>query len=275
MALDPIRLGSANSTDFTLETYTVTTSDNAIQTADAQGLFVSTFGVFVNLPANGTPFNGVFANGGLPNDFLLDYSEGGPQIDLLQGEVVRLHFKFKRPDPNATGATASRKVYVDSIINYQLSPFLAGLFFAPVATVTGETFSSTIGFPEPLVTVKYNSLTKPTLPAGLYALPGDPKVAGFPVVADVSIRQQFIIPAGTTIFYLDNDILSPPNLVQVTISVATTFTYDFIFSACPTGWQMTRLKYDPLSADNFYDVEETWRNFYVFKGISFVSRVPP
>lgn len=263
----PIKLGSAAISSLIFEAGSrVTTSDSGIQSCSVKALCSDGANVFNNIPAAGVPFSSVFGNNYLPSTFLVDYTESGPEIEYLEGTIARVTFNFKRQDPTQTNA---RKIFVDSTINYKtaLSPINYTL-------ATGEpSAESEIGFPEPIVTVKYNSSTRPGIGSGslsqLYALPGSSNATGFPPVPEIIVPLVFTLPAGVTVSYFDGD-----TFVSSTLVAPTVFTFNQIFRPNPAGWQLTRLKSDPVAAASFYDVEETWRNFYIYFEIQFVNALP-
>src|SRR6185369_17732794 len=117
MALDPIRLGSAALSTLVFETGSqITTSDSAIQSCSVKALCADGQNVFSLLPAAGTPFSSVFGNNYIPSNFLVDYTDSGPQVEYLEGRIARVTFSFKRQDPTQVGV---RKIFVDSVINYK------------------------------------------------------------------------------------------------------------------------------------------------------------
>ena len=265
---DPIKLGSATSAQLVFETGSrVTTSDSGIQSCSVKALCSDGANVFNNLPAAGTSFNSVFGNSYLPGSFLVDYTDSGPEIEYLEGKTARVTFNFKRQDPTQLNV---RKIFTDSTINYKsiLGPLNWTL-------ATGEPATEGIfGFPEPTVTVKYNSNTRPGIGSGglsqLYAAPGSPNAQGFPDAPDISVPFSFPVAAGAVVSYFDGT-----TFVSVQVLAPTTFNFQFNFRANPKGWQLTKLKSDPVAAESFYDIEENWRNFYFFVGVQFVSAVPP
>lgn len=265
---DPIRLGSAAGTQLIFESNsTVTTSDSGIQSCSVKALYGDGQNVFSVIPAAGVSFNSVFGNSYLPSSFLVDYTEGGPTIDYLDGRVARVTITFKRQDPAQTN---SRKIFVDSTINYQSA-------LGPMSWILAsgtEASENIFGFPEPVVTVKYNSNTRPGIGSGglaqLYAQPGSPNASGFPDAPDITVPISIPVAAGAVVTYFNGT-----TFVTVTLSVPTLFNFILVFKANPRGWQLIKLKSDPVASSNFYDVEENWRNFYVFTGVTFVSAIPP
>lgn len=268
MAFDPIRLGSAAASGLVFSTGSrITTSDSGIQSCAVKAVCADGANIFSILPAAGTPFSSVFGNSYLPSNFLVDYTDTGPEIEYLEGRIAQVTFNFKRQDPTQFGV---RKIYVDSTLNYK--SFLSPLIYSGLAA-TGENQDGIFGFPEPVVTVKYNSATRPGIGSGglsqIYALPGSSNASGFPDAPDISFPYTFIVPPGSVVSYI-----SGGNIVTVTVTATTTFNFGINFGANPRGWQLIKLKSDPVAAANFYDVEENWRNFYFFKDVTFISRTP-
>lgn len=269
MALDPIKLGSATSSSLVFETGSrVTTSDSGIQSCSVKALCSDGANVFNNLPAAGTPFSTVFGTSYLPASFLVDYTDSGPEIEYLEGKIARVTFNFKRPDPTQLNV---RKIFVDSVINYTTT--LSDLYTAPIGTTVADKFSGNFGFPEPVVTVKYNSVTRPEIPmyGNLYALSGSSRAQGFPALADITVPYSPIVAVGAMGVYFDGSTwveFGP-------LTVQTIFTFNQIFKPNPLGWQLVRLKTQPNAAASFYDIEEEWRQFYFFTGFQFVNVIPP
>ncbi len=270
----PIQLGSAVS-GWTFEAASsVEESASGIQTCTVQALWPVGSTVLSNLPAAGASVSVITSY--IPSSFLLDYTESGPSVDFIEGTVARVKFKFKRQDPNRTGATASRQVFADTVLNYdsqfnQSTFAVIGLGGVANVSLTGEN-PNKFGFPEPKVTVKYNSTTEPDFTGTLtnmYALPGTPPALGFPNVGEVIVPQVFQASAGSVVTYYDGTAF-----VSVLLSVDTTFTFSNIFKSHPRGWQLINFKYDPVANRSFFDVEEQWRNYYTFFGTSLLSRVP-
>lgn len=268
MALAPIKLGSANTTGFIFESgSSVSTDEYGIQTCEVRALFPDGSMIYNNIPVAGVSFSAVFGNSYLPSSFLLDYSEGGPAVEYVEGQVARVKFNFKRQDPTQIGV---RKIYVDSTINYKtlLSPINYAL---ATGQASGE---SELGFPEPVVTVLYSSTTRPGIGSGglsqLYAQPGSTNATGFPSVPEIDVPLVFLAPAGSVVSYYDGE-----TFVSSTLEVDTTFTFNLRFKPNPSGWQLVRLKSDPVAAAAFYAIEETWRNFYIFFGVQFINAIPP
>lgn len=275
---DPIRLGSATGTTLIFEANsTVTTSDSGIQSCSVKALYPDGQNVFNAIPAAGTPFSSVFGNSYLPSNFLVDYTEGGAGIEYLEGRVARVTITFKRQDPTQTN---TRKIFVDSTLNYNSPLVQQTLTFlvysgGSVSTASaGGTFSP-MGFPDPIVTVKYSSSSRPSIGAGglsqLYALPGSQNAQGFPDTPTISIPVSIPIQVGATVTYFDGTEF------QTVGPFTHTSTMNSIIEYRPNslGWQLTRLKSDPQAAANFWDVEEEWRTTYFFFRVVFVSFVPP
>jgi hypothetical protein len=274
----PIRLGSATS-GFTFETGSrVTTSESGIQSCAVKALWPTADTIFSNLPVAGATFNSVFGNSFLPSSFLLDYTDSGPDIEYLEGIIARVTLQFKRQDPTQTNV---RKIFVDSVINYE-SPlnentltFIA--YSGGGAATSGLSTFGPFGFPEPVVTVKYNTNTRPGIGSGslsqLYALPGSTNALGFPnapsIFNQVSVPVQ---PGGSATYY---DATAAAFVLVGPVTVLTTLTFVTEYRPNVLGWQLTRLKSDPVAASAFFDVEEEWRTYYFAYGSSFVSAVPP
>ncbi len=270
----PIRLGSAVS-GWTFESgSSVEESASGIQSCTIQALWPDGDTVLSNLPAAGASASTIDGSGYIPSSFLLDYTEAGPNIDYLEGRIARAKFKFKRQNPNRTGATASRQVFTDTIINYDTE--LLQSSFAVVGlggTVSGslsQPRQNRMGFPEPQVRVIYNSSTEPTPAAGIFALPGSARAIDFPPVTDISVPVSFPVAAGTLVQYFNG-----LTYISETATVETTYNMALIFKTNPKGWQFVNLKYSPVCARSFFDVEETWRNFYFAFGTQFISKIPP
>lgn len=272
----PIRLGSAVS-GWTFESASsVEESASGIQTCTVQALWPVGSTVLSNLPVAGASASTIESTGYIPSSFLLDYTESGPNIDYLEGTVARAKFKFKRQDPNRTGATASRQVFADTVLNYdsqfnQQTMAVIGLGGVTNVSITGQN-PNVFGFPEPKVTVKYNSTTEPDFTgtlSNLYALPGSTRAAGFPNVGNVTVPSTFPVAAGGVVTYFDGT-----NFVSVLLSVDTTFTFETIYKSHPRGWQLISFKYDPVANRSFFDVEEQWRNYYFFFGTRLISKIP-
>lgn len=279
MALDPIKLGAATSSQLMFETGSrVTTSDSGIQSCSVKALCSDGANVFRNLPAAGTPFSTVFGTSYLPASFLVDYTDSGPEIEYLEGKIARVTFNFKRQDPTQVGV---RKIFVDSVINYE-SPLNEStltfiVFSGGGAATSGLSTFGPFGFPEPVVTVRYNSNQRPSIGAGdlntLYALPGSSHASGFPSTPSIFVPLSIPISPGGTVTYFDRNseafVTAGPVTVQTVVTLVTEYRPNTL------GWQLTRLKSDPLAAANFWDVTEEWRTFYFAYGTTFQSSVPP
>ncbi len=271
---DPIRLGSATLSGLMFESgSSITTSDSGIQSCEVRALYSDGSTVFNVIPSAGVGFNAVFGNSYLPSTFLVDYTGGGPGIEYLEGKIARVTISFKRQDPAQIGI---RKIYVDSILQYS-SPLVQDqlLVVSAGGSSTSTGVFSSIGFPEPTVTVKRSSTTRPGIGSGgltqIYALPGSTNAQGFPDVPPILVTYASIVPAGATVLYYDGT-----NIVAVgPLTHQSTFNFVIEYRPNILGWQLTRLKSDPLSASNFYDIEEEWRNYYFFYAVSSVTIIPP
>lgn len=246
----------------------ITTSDSGIQSCEIKSLCSYGSLVFSVIPPAGATFSSVFGNSYLPSTFKVDYTGGGPDIEYLEGTIARVTITFKRQDPAQVGV---RKIYVDSTLNYK--SMLSPIFFTGYAA-SGEDQDGVFGFPEPTVTVKYNSTSQPGIGGGtltsLYATPGSSNAAGFPAAPDMAVPWTFVVPRNGVVSWFDGTTIQ-----NATVAVDTTFIFNLNFYANPRGWQLTKLKSDPVAASSFWDVEENWRNFYFFRSVTFVSAVPP
>ncbi len=263
----PIRLGSATS-GWTFESgSSVEESASGIQSCTINALWPDGDTVLSNLPSAGASASTIDSSGYIPSSFLLDYSEAGPNIDYLEGRIARAKFKFKRQDPNRTGVTASRKVTVDTIIDYKNSVGLPTYAFGP----SGQPVDSIFGFPEPVCTVTYNSTTEPLFSDGIHALPGSARAANFPPVPTISVPISFVVPPGSVVSFFNGS-----TFVSIgPVVVATLFTFSQNYIASPAGWQLIKLQVAPCCARSFFDVEEQWRNFYQFQNVSLIGIIPP
>jgi len=266
MAQDPIRLGSAAVTGFTFESGSAVSTDQyGIQTCAVRSLFPAGESVYNSLPSEGVSFASVFGNSYLPSSFLLDFFEGAPGVEYQDAKVARVTFKFKRIDP----LFANRRIVtVDSVINYQNNAL------SQVIVFTNGLFQNNVfGFPDPTASVTYSTSTAPGIGTGglssLYALPGSSNATGFPAVPDIPIPYSFKVVRGSVISYWDGTTFQ-----TFTANADTTFIFNLNFIANPRGWQLVKLKYDPVANRNFFAVEEQWRNFYSFLGAQFVSHTP-
>src|SRR6266436_3608484 len=159
MAGEVVRLGSALEPHLIFQDgSTITTSTSGIQECSIKALCPDAAHVFDFVPKAGDTYNTVFGNSYLPDDFKVDYTGGGAQLDYLKGNAAQITLTFKRPDPTTAGenARANATVAVDSVINYK--SLLGGIAPVPLRDVSGEAVTA-LGFPEPVVTVKYNAGT--------------------------------------------------------------------------------------------------------------------
>jgi hypothetical protein len=279
---DVIRLGSALSPRLIFQDgSTITTGTSGIQECSIKALCPDAQNVFNFIPKAGAAYDTVFGNNYLPNDFRVDYTGGGATINYGKGNTAEITLAFKRPDPATAGGTTpappgqnGRTVSVDSVINYK--SLLDGFAPAPMVDADGQP-SSKLGFPEPIVTVKYNTATPPPIAGGtvnaLYALPTDPRASGFPVMpGEIIFPFQTAMGIGAVGSYWDSGTASLVSFGPTT--AVTIFSFQLTFVANPLGWQLQRLKWDPVSGQTFYDVEEEWRGRFYFGGTEFVNKVP-
>ncbi len=273
----PIRLGSATS-GWTFESgSSVEESASGIQAVSVKALWPDGDTVLSNLPAAGASASIIDPSGFIPSTFLLDYTSKGPSVEYLEARIARATFDFKRQDPNRTGSTASRQVFADTVLNYdsqfnQSSFAVLGLGGTTSLSLTGQN-PNTFGFPEPVVTVVYNTSTEPRISVDfptLYALPGTAKATGFPTISDIIVPASFPVPAGALVTYFDGTEYQGFNAV-----VDTTFNFETTYKPHPRGWQLTNVKYSPVANRSFFDVEERWRNYYFFFGTRFIGSIPP
>jgi len=265
---DPVRLGSANTSAFVFQSGSNTTTDKyGIQACSISALYPFGSAVFSAMPPEGSTYGSVFGNSYLPNSFLLDFFEGAPAVEYQDATVAKVTFKFKRIDPLFTNR---RTVSVDSIINYDNNA-LSQLIVPN--TTNGLLQNQVFGFPDPTTSVTYSTTTAPGIGTGglssLYALPGTALTVGFPAVPDIYIPYTFQVAAGSVVSYWTGTAF-----VSLSCAVNTTFIFNLVFLANPRGWQLTKVKYDPIANRNFFAVEENWRNFYTFFGAQFVSHTP-
>ncbi len=271
----PIKLGSAVA-GWTFESGSnVETSPSGIQTISVKALWPVASTVLSNLPVAGASVSTIESSGYIPSSFVLDYSEGGPVIEYLDGTISRVTFKFKRQDPGQIGV---RRISVDSVVNYE-SPLNQN-----VLTITNnwgggtdvhQTFGP-FGFPEPVTSVKYNTTTAPGIGAGtllqLYALPGTTNAQGFPPTPSIFNAVSIPVPVGSTVSYSTDGV----NITTVgPLTVATTFNFVTEYRPNVLGWQLTKLKSDPIAAATFYDVEEQWRTYYFAHATTLIGTIPP
>ncbi len=262
----PIRLGSAVS-GWTFESgSSIQTSTSGIQSISVKALWPVASTILSNIPAYGASVSVIESTGFIPSSFVLDQVESGPGIEYLEGGIARATFTFKRQDPARVGL-ASRTVFVDTVVNYKNSVGLPTHAFGP----DGQPVDSVFGFPEPVCTVKYNSTTQPVTNDGIHALPGSPRAIDFPPVPTIGVPIVFVVGPGGVVSYFNGTTFVSVGPVLVN----TTFTFSENFIACPSGWQLIKLKVDPCCARSFFDVEEQWRNFYQFQGVSLISIIPP
>ncbi len=279
----PIQLGSAVS-GWTFEAASsVEESASGIQTCTVSALWPDGSTVLSNLPAAGASVSTIDSTGYVPSSFLLDYSEAGPNVDYIEGRVARVKFKFKRQDPNRIGRTFAI-IESDSVINYQ-SPLNENTL--RLISFTGNSQSSAIdngsstfgifGFPEPDVSVKYNSTTSPGIGTGgltqLYGLPGTAATQGFPAAPSIFLNVSIPVRVGGSVTYYN-----PTTSAFVTVGpVHADTTFSFVDEYRPyfLGWRLEKLKTIPISGGAFYDVEEQWRLTYMAYGSTFIGSVPP
>ncbi len=272
----PIRLGSAAS-GWTFEAASsVEESASGIQTCTVNALWADGSTVLSNIPAAGSSVSTVDPTGYVPSSFLLDYTEAGPNVDYLEGTIARVKLKYKRQDPNRTGSTASRQVFADTVLNYdsqfnQQTFAVVGLGGVTNVGLTGQN-PNQFGFPEPKVTVKYNSTTEPDFTgtlANMYALPGSAKALNFPNVGDVTVPVTFAVGPGAVVTYYNGT-----TFVSLLIAVNTSFYFQNVYKSHPRGWQLINFRYDPVANRSFFDVEEQWRNYYFFFRTDFIGKSP-
>ncbi len=273
----PIKLGSASLSSWTFEAASsISTSISGIQSCVVSALWPDGSTILSNLPAAGASISGIEPTGYIPSSFVLDLTDNGPSIDYLEGKIARAKFAFKRQDPNRTGSTASRQVFSDTVLNYdsqfnQQTFAVIGLGGTTEVSLTGQN-PNQFGFPEPKVTVKYNSTTEPDFTgtlANMYALPGSAKALNFPNVGDVTVPSTFAVGPGAVVNYFDG-----AHFVSLLVSVPTTFQFATVYKSHPRGWQLINFKYDPVANRSFFDVEEQWRNYYFFWGTVFIGKSP-
>lgn len=262
----PIKLGSAALNGWIFQSGSNSTTDEyGIQSCAVDAIFPDGSNVYSNIPSEGSTFGSVFGNSYLPSSFLLDFFEGAPAVTFQDGTTAKATFKFKRIDPLFVNR---RTVSVDSVINYQNNALSQVMLFT-----NGLLQNNVFGFPDPTATVKYSTSTQPGIGTGglssIYALPGSSNTSGFPNVPDIPIPYTFRVPAGSVISYWDGTTFQ-----SFTAGSDTTFIFNLNFIANPRGWQLVKLKYDPIAARNFFAVEEEWRNFYSFLSATFVSHTP-
>jgi hypothetical protein len=271
MAGTPIKLGSAAGASLIFEKGSrITTTASGIQSCAVSALCPDGANVFAFLPPAGSTFNFVFGNNYLPATFRVDITGGGYDIEYLEGKAARVTINFKRPDPNRPTGRSGAKISVDSAINYKSILDQWGL---PAIVAADGTTPAVYGFPEPITTVKYASITPPAIGGGLnplYAQPGTPRTAGFPNLAEIDIALDFTVPNGTVVTYFDGTTFQ-----SFTATGPQVCHFQQVFFPNPMGWKLEKLKWDPQSDSSFYDVEETWRGQYFFNGVRFSGHSPP
>jgi hypothetical protein len=275
MAGEPIKLGSAAGNRLVFERGSrITTSASGIQSCSVSALCPDGQNVFNFIPAAGANFNNVFGNSYLPATFKVDYTGGGADIEYLEGKAARITINFKRPDPNQTQGRAGAKIGVDSAINYK--SILSGTYYpTPVKGVpaSGDQNNDLMGFPEPIVYARYNSITIPPIARGvngLYATPNETAATGFPVCNEIRVRMEIYVPDGSSISYWDGSAY-----VNYGPAVGNKlFVFRLIFQPNSLGWQLQKVKADPQADSAFYDCEEEWRMKYFFTGVQFI-RISP
>ncbi len=281
----PIQLGSAVS-GWTFEAASsVEESPSGIQTCTVQALWPVGSTVLSNLPSAGASVSVIEGSGYIPSSFVLDYSEAGPNIDYLEGQIARVKFKFKRQNPNRIGRMFAI-VESDSVINYK-SPlnenslqFIA--YSGGGAATSGFGTFGPFGFPEPVVSVIYNSNTQPGIGSGslsqLYALPGSSGAFGFPpaptIFNPISIP---VSPGGSVTYYQTNSNGANSGFRTVgPVAVRTVFNFITEYSPNVLGWQLEKIKSIAIAGGAFYDVTEEWRIYYLLpSGATFVNAIPP
>jgi hypothetical protein len=271
MAGEPIKLGSAAGTRLVFERGSrITTTDSGIQSCSVSALCPDGANVFNFIPLAGANFNNVFGNSYLPATFKVDYTGGGADIEYLEGKAARVTINFKRPDPNRVTGRPGAKISVDSAINYKS---ILDQWGRPAVSAADGTSPSVIGFPEPIVSVKYVSVTAPTIGGGLgplFAQPGTPRTAGFPNLSEIDVALDFTVPNGTIVSYFDGTAFQSFTAVGTQV-----LHFQSIFIPNPFGWKLEKLKWDPQSDSSFFDVEEAWRGQYFFYGVRLTGHSPP
>ncbi len=277
----PIQLGSAVS-GWTFEAASsVEESASGIQTCTVQALWPIGSTVLSNLPAAGASVSVIEGSGYIPSSFVLDYSESGPNVDYLEGQIARVKFRFRRQDPNRIGRTFAI-IESDSVVNYQSKLNENSLQFIAYsgggAATSGTGAFGSFGFPEPVVTVKYNSTTQPGIGSGslgqLYALPGSVNATGFPPAPSIFNPIAIPVGPGATVTYYDASAAA--FVVVGPVVVNTTFNFITEYRPNVLGWQLEKIKSIAIANGAFYDVEEDWRIYYLLPfGSTFVSAIPP
>ncbi len=276
----PIQLGSAVS-GWTFEAASsVEESASGIQTCTVQALWPVGSTVLSNLPAAGASASVITSY--IPSSFLLDYTEAGPSVDFIEGTVARVKFKFKRQDPNRIGRTFAI-VESDSVINYksQLNDNYLQFIGYIGGTNSGQSSQSafgSFGFPEPVVTVKYNSTIQPGIGTGgfgqIYALPGSANTTGFPPAGTISYPISIPVGPGASVTYYDPNTGTIVTIGPVTVS--TTFNFVAEYRPNVLGWQLEKIRSTAIAGGAFYDVQEDWRIYYLLPtGAILVGSIPP
>jgi len=252
MAGEPIKLGSALTPRLIFQDgSSITISDSGIQECSIKALCPDAANVFSYIPAAGATYNSVFGNAFLPADFKVDRTkDSSVQIEYNKGISATITISFKRPDPDKTGEDASRKISVDSAFVFK---DLDSIAFGLDTSLDGAKSMGAFGFPEPVVTVKYNSPTLPNIGGALYALPGTAKTLGFPTVANIALTEKLV------------------NWTDVPNQAGDVVTLQILYTPNPLGWQQTGISAEPVADKSFFDVSETWRTFYIFAGCSVIS----
>jgi len=282
MAGEPLKLGSAAGSRLVFERGSrITTTDSGIQSCAVSALCPDGANVFNFIPLAGANCNNVFGNSYLPATFKVDYAGGGADIEYLEGKAARVTINFKRPDPNRVTGRAGAKISVDSVINYQSPLNQNSLTFIAYAgggsATSGLSSFGPLGFPEPVVLVKYNNNTRPNIGVGglsqLYALPGSTNASGFPDTPSMFYNLSVPVQIGGSVTYYK---ASTGQFVTVgPLIILTTFNFQIEYRPNPLGWQLNRLKSDPIAGESFYDVQEEWRTTYFVYGTTLVSTSPP
>jgi hypothetical protein len=268
MSGEVIKLGSAALSQFIFQTgSTVTLSDSGIQECSIKAFWGDSTTVLDNIPAAGTTYDDIFGNNFLPADFKLDLSENGSaQIEFQGGQTATVTFSFKRPDPNKTGA-ASRKVSLDTSYRFITSDVFN--FGQEVGDTADTAATNAFGIPEPVVTVRYNSDTFPSVgaqptvesttsaggggrsalfPKTINAPQSTSPTAGFPTCENIVVD----IP------YTFYQAIQQPASIDVTTQI-----FRITYGPNPKGWTMVGIKADPVSGESFWDVTETWHRHYI------------
>jgi hypothetical protein len=268
---DPIKLGSAAATRLVFQKGSkITSSGSGVQSSSIIALCPDGANVFNYLPAAGDSYATVFGNSYLPATFKVDIALGGYDIEYIEGKAARVTINFRRPDPAKSGRAAA-KISVDSAINYKS---LLDDYQVPFQLAANQDPQTVLGFPEPVVTAKYNTVTPPLIAGGtigaLYAQPSDPRAAGFPALNNISVPLSFFAQKGSTVTYWNNTAL----VTDTAITVDTFYNFRMGFVPNVLGWKLQKLKWDPVSGQSFYDVQEDWRGQYFIGNPTFVNKGP-